>query len=95
LSLEEIAREAGLSRFHTLRLFKRAYGETPARRVARLRMERAKDLLATGEEPITEIAFRCGYDNSAHFARDGRALQCRTRTTDRLERRKTRASQAR
>jgi AraC family transcriptional regulator len=68
LSLEEIAREAGLSRFHTLRLFKRAYGETPARRVARLRMERAKDLLATGEEPITEIAFRCGYDNSAHFA---------------------------
>ena len=58
LSLEEIAREAGLSRFHTLRLFNRAYGETPARRVARLRMERAKDLLATGEEPITEIAFR-------------------------------------
>ena len=53
-----IAREAGLSRFHTLRLFNRAYGETPARRVARLRMERAKDLLATGEEPITEIAFR-------------------------------------
>jgi AraC family transcriptional regulator len=31
-------------------------------------MERAKDLLATDEEPITEIAFRCGYDNSAHFA---------------------------
>ena len=58
LSLEEIARRAGLSRFHTLRLFKRAYGETPARRVARLRMERAKDLLATGEEPTTEIAFR-------------------------------------
>jgi hypothetical protein len=26
--------------------------------VARLRVERAKDLLATGEEPTTEIAFR-------------------------------------
>jgi AraC family transcriptional regulator len=68
LSLEAIARETGLSRFHTLRLFKRAFGETPVRRLARLRMERAKTYLAAGDEPVTEIAFRCGYENPAHFA---------------------------
>jgi AraC family transcriptional regulator len=68
LSLEAIAREAGLSRFHTLRLFKSAFGETPVKRLARLRMERAKVCLATSDEPVTEIAFRCGYENPAHFA---------------------------
>lgn len=68
LSLEDIARAAGLSRFHTLRLFRRAYGETPIRRLVRLRMDRAKSYLVSGDEPITEIAFRCGYENPAHFA---------------------------
>jgi AraC family transcriptional regulator len=68
LSLEDIAREVGLSRFHTLRLFKSAFGETPVRRLTRLRMERAKTCLTTSDEPVTEIAFRCGYENPAHFA---------------------------
>jgi AraC family transcriptional regulator len=68
LTLEAIAREAGLSRFHTLRLFKNAFGETPLRRLARLRMERARTCLSAGDEPVTEIAFRCGYENPAHFA---------------------------
>jgi AraC-like DNA-binding protein len=67
-SLEAIAREAGLSRFHVLRLFKRAYGETPFKRVTRLRMEKAQARLARGSESVTEIAFACGYENSAHFA---------------------------
>jgi AraC family transcriptional regulator len=68
LSLAAISREAGLSRFHTLRLFKSAYGETPLRRLTRLRMERAKISLAMGEDTVTEIAIRCGYENPAHFA---------------------------
>jgi AraC family transcriptional regulator len=68
LSLEAISREAGLSRFHLLRVFKSAYGETPIRRLTRLRMERAKIYLAAGEESVTEVAFRCGYENPAHFA---------------------------
>jgi AraC family transcriptional regulator len=68
LSLEAIARQAGLSRFHTLRLFKSAFGETPVKRLARLRMERAKTCLVQGDEPVTEVAFRCGYENPAHFA---------------------------
>jgi AraC family transcriptional regulator len=68
MSLEVIAREAGLSKFHTLRLFKSAYGETPIKRLTRLRMERAKIYLATGNAHITEIAFQCGYDGSGPFA---------------------------
>lgn len=68
LTLQAIAEVSGLSRFHTLRLFKNAYGETPIKRLTRLRMERAQLLLAQDGESVTEVAFRCGYDNPAHFA---------------------------
>ncbi|MDB4969680.1 MAG: hypothetical protein JWN44_5369 [Myxococcales bacterium] len=47
ISLQAIAREAGLSRFHLLRLFKQAYGETPFKRLTRLRMEEAQRRAAT------------------------------------------------
>jgi AraC family transcriptional regulator len=68
LSLGALAKEAGISSFHLLRMFKQAYGETPLKRLTRFRMERAKWLLRRSAEPITTIAFQCGYENSAHFA---------------------------
>jgi AraC family transcriptional regulator len=68
ISLEQLAEVACISRFHFLRLFKQTYGETPLKRLTRLRMEEARGRLARGRESITEIAFRSGYDNPAHFA---------------------------
>jgi len=67
LTLQHIAECVGSSRFHTLRLFKSAYGETPIKRLTRLRMERAQLLLGRDGDSVTQIAFRCGYDNPAHF----------------------------
>lgn len=68
VTLEAIAREAGLSRFHLLRLFKQVHGETPMKRLTRLRMEHAQSLLAATPLPITQVAFQCGYETPAHFA---------------------------
>lgn len=68
LSLEMLAREAGVSRFHLLRLYKRMYGQTPLKRLTMLRMEEAKRLLKYRKETITTIAAICGYENPAHFA---------------------------
>jgi AraC family transcriptional regulator len=68
LSLEQIAKEAGLSRFHLVRLFKRAHGETPFKRLTRLRMEEAERRLRNSRDSVSEIAFACGYENPAHFA---------------------------
>jgi AraC family transcriptional regulator len=68
LSLASMATEAGLSRFHLLRMFKQAYGETPFQRLTRFRMEEARRRLRQGRESVTEIAFACGYDNPGHFA---------------------------
>jgi len=68
ISLEDIAAVAGISRFHLVRLFRKIHGETPFRRLTRMRIEEAKRKLRAGRESVTEIAFACGYDNPAHFA---------------------------
>lgn len=67
-SLQALAGEAALSRFHLLRLFKQTYGETPFRRLTRLRMEEAQRRLLRTNDSVTEIGLACGYENPAHFA---------------------------
>jgi AraC family transcriptional regulator len=68
ISLDDAATVAGISRFHLLRLFRKIHGETPYRRLTRMRIEEAKRQLSQGRESVTEIAFACGYENPAHFA---------------------------
>lgn len=68
ISLAALAREAGLSRFHLLRLFKAVYGETPFKRLTRMRINEAKRRLVSNRQPVTEIALDCGYQNVAHFS---------------------------
>jgi AraC family transcriptional regulator len=68
ISLEDVADVAEINRFHLLRLFKHAHGETPFRRLTRMRIDTAKERLLAGDETVTEIALACGYENSAHFA---------------------------
>lgn len=68
VSLEELADAAGMSRFQLLRAARAAWGETPMRRLTRLRMERACELLATTQLSITEVALDCGYGVSGHFS---------------------------
>lgn len=68
VSLSQLADAAGLNSFQLLRVAKSIWGETPLRRLTRLRMERAKHLLDQGYLPIVEIALECGYGNPSHFA---------------------------
>ncbi len=69
LPLEELAAAAYLSPFHFARLFKKLTGLPPHAYLAALRLERARTLLATTDDSITEIAARVGYANSSHFGK--------------------------
>ena len=80
LPLEELAAAAYLSPFHFARLFKKLTGLPPHAYLAALRIERARTLLATTDESITEIAARVGYANSSHF---GKAFRQFTNLTPR------------
>jgi AraC family transcriptional regulator len=69
VSLAEVAREVGFSRFHLLRVFREETGETPHRYLIRRRMERACAELRGGGKPVTEIAAACGYRSTSQFSR--------------------------
>jgi len=67
LSLADIAAVAWMSPYHFLRTFRQVTGQTPFQYVCARRIERAKDLLSTANEPIVEVAEAVGYDSHTSF----------------------------
>jgi AraC family transcriptional regulator len=74
LSLQEIASASGLSPVHFARQFKRTTGTTPHQYVMRVRIERAKRLLAQTDLAIAQIAYECGFSHQEHLTRIFRRL---------------------
>jgi len=69
VGLEDAARQAGLSPFHFLRVFRRTLGVTPHQYLLRSRLRQAARRLAEGDQPITEVAFDCGFGDLSNFVR--------------------------
>jgi len=69
LSLDRLADEAAMSRFHWHRVFRAISGETCAQAVRRIRLHRAAVLLVQSDKPLGQVAAECGYPNPASFAR--------------------------
>lgn len=69
LSLEELAREAGLSPQHLSRLFRAETGLTPIRFLWRIREEEGVRLLRETGLTVSQIAEGCGFQNPFHFTR--------------------------
>ncbi len=67
VSLEDLAREAGISRFHFARAFREGTGLPPHRYLTLRRIERAKELLRQTDLTLVEIALACGFGNQSHF----------------------------
>ncbi len=68
LDLEQLARVAGVSKFHFARSFEAAYGETPIRYLTRRRVERAQDLLRTANLTVTEVCMVVGFASLGSFS---------------------------
>jgi AraC-like DNA-binding protein len=66
LTLEELARIANLSPFHLIRVFRKEVGLPPHAYQTRVRLNRAKELLAKGA-PIGEAALNTGFFDQSHF----------------------------
>jgi AraC-like DNA-binding protein len=70
--LQHAAREACLSEFHFHRLFRATFGETPHDFLTRLRLERARQMLAS-DRAVTEVCFEIGYESLGSFSSKFRA----------------------
>jgi len=69
ISLDELARQAGVSRFHFARQFRLSTGESPMGYLRRVRIERSKSILQSRETTIAEVAVRLGFSDQSHFTR--------------------------
>jgi AraC family transcriptional regulator len=69
ISLDELARQAGVSRFHFARQFRLSTGESPMEYLRRVRIERSKSILQTQDATIAEVAARLGFSDQSHFTR--------------------------
>lgn len=69
ISLDELACQAGVSRFHFARQFRLSTGESPMEYLRRVRIERSKSILQTRDSTIAEVAARLGFSDQSHFTR--------------------------
>lgn len=67
LRLDGLAERAGLSTFHFARAFKASMGMTPGAYIESRRVEKARELLRTGNMPLAEISARVGFGTQSRF----------------------------
>jgi AraC-like DNA-binding protein len=67
LTVEDLARAAGLSKAHFSRGFKHAFGESPHAYLLTRRLERAAAMLRTTDRSVAEICFRVGLQSVGSF----------------------------
>jgi transcriptional regulator GlxA family with amidase domain len=67
LSVDDLARAAGLSRAHFSREFRRAFGESPHAYLLTRRLERAAAMLRTTDHSVADICFSVGLSSVGSF----------------------------
>lgn len=72
LSVDDLARRAGMSATTFYRRFREATGLTPGQFHKTARLRRARTLLSTGERSATQVAVAVGYVSASQFTRDYR-----------------------
>jgi AraC-like DNA-binding protein len=69
LPVDTLAKLVSLSPSYFCRAFKESFGETPHAFVIRRRVERARTLMLTTSESLSQIALACGLVDQAHLCR--------------------------
>lgn len=74
ITLGDLAKIASVSPTHFCRAFHKSAGISSHQYILRKRVERAKELLATGSMPIAEIALASGFSDQSHLTKQFRNL---------------------
>lgn len=67
ISLDDLSRKFGISKFHMSREFKRYIGKSPNDYLIDRRLDRAKELLSDSNRTVAEIGQLVGIPNPNHF----------------------------
>lgn len=74
VELDDLADMAHMSKRNFLRTFRAATGQTPIAYLIQIRVNRAADRLRATTDPVTDVAFAVGFEDSNYFARQFRRL---------------------
>jgi YesN/AraC family two-component response regulator len=74
VTLQEVAKAVNTSTFYFCKVFKKATGLTFTDYLARVRIEKAKNLLLNPHLRVSEIAYEVGFQSLTHFNRSFRKL---------------------
>lgn len=67
-SVRQVAEELGISLYHFIRLFGAVFGETPHQYQIRMKLDKAKHLLAASDYSVTEVCMEVGYSSVGTFS---------------------------
>jgi AraC-like DNA-binding protein len=67
-TIEQLAREVGISPFHFIRQFEAVFGVTPHQFRIASRLEHAKQLLAGGDYSVTDVCMEVGFSSLGSFS---------------------------
>ena len=73
LPVSAIAGEVGVHRVHLARVFRDHFGLSVSEYAHRLRLDRARQMLMRGREPLAEVAAIAGFSDQSHMTRAVRA----------------------
>jgi len=74
MAIRQLADCVALSKSHFSRAFKRSFGSSPMVYVAARRVERAKHMMTSARERLTDIALACGFADQSHLTRSFRRI---------------------
>lgn len=68
IGLEEVARAAGMNKFHLLSHFRKRYGATPYQFLLEARLQKANELLSSQKYTVSEVCNMVGFESIGSFS---------------------------
>lgn len=75
LTLDTIADNVHMNKFHLSHTFSKEFGISPINYVLQLRIQESRELLATTDFSLSQIARMCGFSSSSYFSQRFRAVE--------------------
>ena len=70
LTIDDLAKENGMSVSSFHRAFKQVTGESPLQYIKKIRLDKAKGLLVYEKMRVNNVAFEVGYESPSQFSRE-------------------------
>ena len=68
ITIDEIAKQSHISPVYFRKLFGELFGISPSKAISDMRIQKAKDFLASGYFNVYEVAEKCGFENEKYFS---------------------------